>query len=98
MSLIKKHCINSCYLSDQFNLDIIDGKLRWFHRNEKRETVFSATTDGVVLQPDVWATIVAMYEMAKGRTTIFVDGQLVKEEISDPMLLSQDWGEFAGLC
>ncbi len=78
-------------------MEVVDGKLRWFHRDENSDTVFSAITDRVILQPDTWVEIVAMYHMERGRAVIYVDGQIVKEEFSDPMPLSQDWGAFAGM-
>eukprot|EP00794_Sanderia_malayensis_P012811 gene12811-14124_t len=81
----------------QYHLEVVEGKLRWFHRNENGDTIFSAITDREILQPDTWLEIVAMYDMAKGRAVIYVDGQVVKEELSDPMRLSQDWGAFAGI-
>ena len=77
-------------------MEVIDGKLRWFHRNEAGKTVFAASTDREVLQPDTWVEIVVMYNMTNGHAVIYIDGQVVKEEFSDPMPLSQDWGTFAG--
>ena len=75
---------------------MIDGNLRWFHRDEKGSTVFSVTTDRSVIQPDTWVEIVAMYDSYRGRAVIYIDGQMLKDDVSDPMKLSQDWGAFAG--
>ena len=77
-------------------MEVENGNLLWFHRNETLDTVFSAITDRVVIQPDTWVETVVMYDSTRGRAVIYIDGQLVKEEISDQMKLSQDWGSFAG--
>ena len=79
----------------QYHLEIIDGKIRWFHRNEKGETVFSAETVQGVIKPKTWYEIGVTYS-SEGVSRIFCDGNLMKEEISDKMTLSQDWGAFAG--
>ena len=84
------------FVLGQYHLEVVNGNLRWFHRNEKSDTVFSVTTDRVVIQPDTWVELVLMYDSFKGRAVIYIDGQMIKEEISDPMKLSQDWGTFAG--
>ena len=81
----------------QYHLEVIDGNLRWFHRDEKANTVFSVTTDRSVIQPDTWVEIVVMYDSVKGRAVIYIDGQMIKDDVSDPMKLSQDWGSFAGI-
>ena len=81
----------------QYHLEIIDGKVRWFHRNEKGETVFAALTNKAVVEPNKWFELAVSYDGSKGVADIYVDSTRVKEEISDPMNLSQDWGMFAGI-
>ena len=90
------YCLLNLRFSGQYKLEVENGNLLWFHRNETLDTVFSAVTDRVVIQPDTWVEIVVMYDSTRGRAVIYIDGQLVKEEISDQMKLSQDWGSFAG--
>ena len=81
----------------QYHLEVIEGKLRWFHRNEKGETVFAAETSKSVIEANTWIELAVTYNSSKGVAAIYVDALLVKEEISDPMYLSRDWGLFAGL-
>lgn len=75
---------------------MINGRIRWFHRNEKGETVFSAESSPNVIVPNKWIELAVTYDGASGVAKIFCDGILIKEEKSDQMLLSQDWGAFAG--
>ena len=78
-------------------MEIIDGKIRWFHRNEKGETVFSAESANDVIKAKKWHEVAVTYSADEGVSRIFCDGAQLKEEISDKMVLSQDWGAFAGL-
>ena len=75
---------------------MIDGKVRWFHRNEKGETVFAAETPKSVIEPNTWVELAVTYNSSKGVADIYIDALQVKEEVSDPMHLSRDWGLFAG--
>ena len=74
---------------------MIDGKVRWFHRNEKGETVFSAESNGKVIEAKKWVELAVTYN-SDGTARIYCDSVLIKEEKSDQMTLSQDWGAFAG--
>lgn len=78
-------------------MEIIDGKIRWFHRNEKGETVFSAESTNDVIKARKWHEVAVTYSADEGVSKIFCDGTQLREEISDKMVLSQDWGAFAGL-
>ena len=80
----------------QYHLEVIDGKLRWFHRNEHGETVFAAETSQSVIDANKWYELAVTYDGASGSAKIYVNSLLVKEESSDPMNLSSDWGLFAG--
>ena len=77
-------------------MEVIDGKVRWFHRNEKGETVFAAETNKAVIQANDWAELTVTYNAQNGIARIFVNGTMVTEETSDPMFLSRDWGLYAG--
>jgi len=88
---------HSIHMEGQYHLEIIDGKVRWFHRNEKGETVFAALTSKAVIDANKWIELAVSYDGSKGSASIYVDGIRVKEELSDPMKLSQDWGLFAGI-
>lgn len=74
-----------------------DGRLLWFHRNALGNTVFGIETDDPVLVVGKWSHIVVTYTAVSGKAQIFLDGQLLKEETSDPGVpLSTDWGKYAG--
>lgn len=79
-------------------MEVIDGKVRWFHRNEKGETVFAAETSKVVIEANTWCELAVSYNSTSGSANIYIDALLVKDEVSDPMVLSTDWGLFAGVC
>lgn len=88
---------HSDHQEGQYHLEVIDGKVRWFHRNEKGETVFAAETPNAVIPSNEWVELAVSYSAEKGSAKIYVNGTLVNEEISDPMFLSRDWGMYAGL-
>ena len=50
-----------------------------------------------MVEPNKWFELAVSYDGSKGVADIYVDSTRVKEEISDPMNLSQDWGMFAGI-
>ncbi|XP_048578921.1 uncharacterized protein LOC5512916 [Nematostella vectensis] len=82
----------------QFQLQSDNGRVKWFHRNEKMNTVFSIITDMPVLHPGNWYNVAVTYNGLTGTSQIFVDGKLKKEETADPgVFLSTDWSEYAGI-
>ena len=81
----------------QYQLQIDDGKIRWFHRNEKGLTIFSIMTPKPAIEAKTWAELAVVFEGKTGTAQIYVDSILVKEEKSDPDTLSQDWGAYAGM-
>ncbi|XP_057312398.1 uncharacterized protein LOC130653922 [Hydractinia symbiolongicarpus] len=88
---------HSDHKEGQYHLEVIDGKVRWFHRNEKGETVFAAETSKVVIEANTWYELAVSYNSTSGSANIYIDALLVKDEVSDPMVLSTDWGLFAGI-
>ena len=77
-------------------MEVLDGKVRWFHRNEHGETVFSAETSKQEIDEKTWTELAVTYDGHSGVSKIYKNGIMVKEEISDAMPLSSDWGLFAG--
>jgi hypothetical protein len=88
-------CI-SLYLV-QYRLEVQDGKLVWFHRNSLGNTLFSVTTDSPVLSANVWTHIVVTYTVVTGTAQIFINGDLIKQDVKDAGVpLSTDWEGYAG--
>ena len=81
----------------QYELQIENARVRWFHRNENGSTVFSVITDAPVLSNEKWYHVAAMYDGLRGISQIYINGQLSKQETADPgVFLSRDWSKFAG--
>lgn len=78
----------------QYHFEIVDGKVRWFHRDENAEQVFSVTTDPIIKR-DQWTNIAATYDANLGEAKIFVNGELKTVEVGHGEL-SMDWGAKAG--
>lgn len=83
--------------SAQYDLQVENARVRWFHRNENGSTVFSIITDGPVLSNGKWYHLAAMYDGLRGIAKIYIDGKLSKQETADPgVFLSRDWSKYAG--
>ena len=80
--------------SGQYHLEIIDGKVRWFHRDENAEQVFSVITEPIVRR-DQWTHVAATYDANLGEAKIFVNGELKTVDVGHGEL-SMDWGAKAG--
>ncbi|CAH3043176.1 unnamed protein product [Porites lobata] len=82
----------------QYQLEVENARIRWFHRNENGSTVFSIVTDGPVLSNGKWFHVAAMYDGLRGSAKIYIDGKLSKQESADPgVFLSRDWSKYAGI-
>ena len=89
----------SFYVLAQYQLEVENARIRWFHRNENGSTVFSIVTDGPVLSNGKWFHVAAMYDGLRGSAKIYIDGELSKQESADPgVFLSRDWSKYAGRC
>ena len=78
----------------QYHFEIVDGKVRWFHRDESGEQVFSITTDPIIKR-DQWTNIAATYDANLGEAKIYVNGELKTVDVGHGEL-SMDWGAKAG--
>lgn len=87
----------SFYVLAQYQLEVENARIRWFHRNENGSTVFSIVTDVPVLSNGKWFHVAAMYDGLRGSAKIYIDGKLSKQESADPgVFLSRDWSKYAG--
>ena len=50
-----------------YHFEVIDGKVRWFHRNVDGHVVFNVTTDRVVVPPNHWTHLVGTYDKKQGQ-------------------------------
>ena len=61
---------HSKHRDGQYHFEIDNGRLRWFHRDENRDTVFSVVTDEVAVREGNWNLIVGSYSMDKNRARV----------------------------
>ncbi|XP_068705792.1 uncharacterized protein [Montipora foliosa] len=86
---------HSRHRDGQYHFEIDNGKVRWFHRNENHDTIFSLLTRPVVKEA-IWIQLTATYSAKMQRARVFVNGDL-NQETSGRGLLSLDWGGKAGI-
>lgn len=86
---------NSTHTWGQYHFEVNNGKVRWFHRNERRTTVFSVETNAIV-QANNWTHIAGTYDSGTGAACVYVNGKMVKHTQGSGTL-SQDWETFAGI-
>ena len=60
---------HSKHKDGQYHFEIENGKVRWFHRNENHDTIFSVLTRPVVRE-GVWTQITATYNAKKQRARV----------------------------
>ena len=60
---------HSRHKDGQYHFEIDNGKVRWFHRNENHDTIFSLLTRPVVRE-GVWTQITATYNAKKQRARV----------------------------
>ena len=63
---------HSAHKDGQYHFEIDDGRVRWFHRNELRQTVFSVVTDDAVLNENEWVLVTATYSAKKNRARVSI--------------------------
>lgn len=77
----------------QYRLEIVDGAVNWFHRNEEGVQVFNVKTSDV-LKKRKWYNIAVVYDEINGEAKVYLDGKLKQIEVGKGEL-SQDWGAIA---
>ena len=60
---------HSKHRDGQYHLEIENGKVRWFHRNENHDTIFSVLTRPIVNE-GVWTQITGTYSAKKERARV----------------------------
>jgi len=79
----------------QYHVEIENGKIRWFHRNEKHTVVFSIMSQPLVSE-GLWHHIAGTYDAQKSIAKLFLNGDMVARG-SGNGYLSQDWTGKAGI-
>eukprot|EP00794_Sanderia_malayensis_P004400 gene4400-4989_t len=85
----------STHKEGQYHVEIENGKVRWFHRNEKHAVVFSITSTALVAE-GAWTHIAGTYDAEKAIAKLFINGDLVAKGPGNGFL-SQDWTGKAGI-
>lgn len=74
----------------QYNFEIYNGHVRWYHRLGVSRIVFKIQTPRVIYS-DLWYHLACTYDSDQGLAKVFVDGKL-KGSTHGRGYLSQDWG------
>lgn len=63
---------HSRHRDGQYHFEIDNGKVRWFHRNENHDTIFSLLTRPVVRE-GIWTQLTATYNAQKQRARVSIE-------------------------
>ena len=61
---------------DIYNLDVVNGKLHWRHKNENNGFIFNVKTQDVVIPEGLWSHVTATYNSDSGDAKLYVNGIL----------------------
>ena len=86
---------HSLHHKGQYHFEIFDGRIRWFHRDEFAQQVFSVRTAWPLIGSSTWYHVVGTYDSRTHSARVFVNGDQVAENYGAGVL-SQDWGSRAG--
>ncbi|KAK3699402.1 hypothetical protein QZH41_018563 [Actinostola sp. cb2023] len=86
---------HSSHDDGQYHFEVSDGKLRWYHRNETANRIFSVESDAVI-SSNKWTHVAGTYDAHTGLSKVFIDGHM-NAESQGSGLLSQDWDSHAGI-
>ncbi|XP_031554877.1 uncharacterized protein LOC116291804 isoform X2 [Actinia tenebrosa] len=86
---------HSSHGSGQYHFEVSDGKLRWYHRNETANQIFSVESDAVVSE-NTWTHVAGTYDSHTGISKVYIDGH-VNGQAQGSGLLSQDWDSHVGI-
>lgn len=90
--------IGSSHECGQYHFEINDGNVRWFHRNETQNTVFSVEATGSLVKQGEWVHIAGTYDGTIGKAKIYVNGDLKNMTVNEfGGYLSLDWNMRVGI-
>lgn len=61
---------------DIYNLDVVNGKLLWRHKNANSGVIFDVKTHDMVIPEGLWSHVTATYNSDSGDAKIYVNGLL----------------------
>ena len=65
-SLFDSVSANSSNHQGNYHFEVVDGRLRWFHRDTKSKIIFNVETVKPVVPEGQWAHLVGTYDMQEG--------------------------------
>ena len=80
---------HSKHKDGQYHFEIENGKVRWFHRNENHDTIFSLVTRPTIRE-GVWTQITATYSASKQRARVSVIAQKTPQYVENHILMLQN--------
>jgi len=86
--------IGNKHQQGQYHFEVNDGVLRWFHRNECRNTVFESMAHTV--PKEKWTHVAGTYDSKTKQAKVYINGLLRNMSIGDGEL-SRDWAVHAGI-
>ncbi|XP_028410247.1 uncharacterized protein LOC114532846 [Dendronephthya gigantea] len=90
--------IGSSHECGQYHFEINDGNVRWFHRNETQQTVFSVEATGAPVKQATWVHVAGTYDGTIGKSKIYVNGDLKNMSVNEyGGYLSRDWNMRVGI-
>ncbi|XP_046845216.1 uncharacterized protein LOC124439054 [Xenia sp. Carnegie-2017] len=90
--------IGSSHECGQYHLEINDGNVRWFHRNETQATVFSVEAIGGIIKQSEWFHVAGTYDGIIGKAKIYVNDELKNMSVNEyGGFLSLDWNMRVGI-
>jgi len=90
--------IGASHTCGQYHFEVNEGNVRWFHRDETQNTVFSAEALGGVVKSGQWAHVCGTFDGVTGKAKIYVNGELKNMTVNAaPKELSRDWAMRAGI-
>ena len=93
-TLFSTQAVQGDPMEEQYMLQIVDGRVRWMHKNEQSTQIFNIQTSPIILK-STWYHIAVTYDSESGEAKVYVDGIVQTIGIGHGDL-SLDWGRRAG--
>ena len=93
-TLFSTQAVQGDPMEEQYMLQIVDGRVRWMHKNEQSTQIFNIQTSPIILK-STWYHIAVTYDSESGEAKVYVDGIVQTIGIGHGDL-SLDWGRKAG--
>ncbi|KII66131.1 Thrombospondin-2 [Thelohanellus kitauei] len=76
-----------------YHLEIVDGRIRFFLKDEKSNEIFNLDTRDILIQPGVWMHLCLTYDASTSNGILYLDG-VIRHQFKGSIVkhLSTDWG------